>query len=745
VSILVPFVRVAAHVPSALLSLSFVLTAGVYAQEPEGAHSEKGTESSKQEVAKAEDKAGEELGETVIIATRYPESTFDVPLSVTVVDKQEILEHNARTAAEALRYKAGIWIQKTGHLGGAPVLRGFMGNQVLYMFDGIRRNTAGLFAGPNSFLQNIDALDIDRIEVVRGPGSVLYGSDAIGGVINVISNEKPLFSDEPTFGGSFFSRYASVDREMSSRLEGYFSDQNLYAFVGSTYRDISDLKGGRGIGVQSPSGWREKNLDAQINYRLDSDSTMELFLQDFSRPVGFRYDRPNWVQSNDRQLIGARYKTRDLGFMDDLEVTGYYHEQKSFIDEKFWDSDSTDETVGLDMQATSFPNDDLRLTYGVHFNRDDVVKSNPQKGTVDPDVQWDNPAVFMLSEWQATDDLRLDLGVRWDSFTLTSTAPQFGELDSALQDAITNGAFTLDDLELDETDMALTGGLGAVYSLTDHTNLFGHIGRAFRAPNKSDLLSFGQFSFGFGVPALNLKPESSLTYELGVRTEKDNFAGSVTAFYTEVKDAIISAPGTFNGSDFIDVDGNGNFDPGEGVFVKSNSPGTVTATGVELEGRQYFPEAWNSTLVGSNALSWYGNFSWIYGKDTGNDEPLDRAYPANALLGLRLDESRHPSESDYWIELETWLVRSFSRIPSSRLNKDGAFKNDPQDPGSGLLGGDGTVPGFGIVNLRGGRRLTKNATLYLGAENLTDRAYRVKDSRIDGAGMNFVIGLRVSF
>lgn len=685
------------------------------------------------------------LGETVVIATRHEENAFDVPRAVTVVDEQDMLERGSRTAAEGLRYKPGIWVQKTGHLGGAPVIRGFMGNRVIYMFDGIRRNTAGLFAGPNSFLQNIDALDIDRIEVVRGPGSVLYGSDAIGGVINVISNEKPIFSKNSLLGGRLYSRFATADNETSSRAEGYLSTSDFYAFVGGTYRDIGDLKAGGDIGTQSPSGWREQNFDAQMNFRTGDQSSVELFMQDFSRPIGYRYDRPNWKQSNDRQLFGARFRAQEVGFMDSFEATGYYHDQEGFIDEKFWDSDSDEETVGFDLQATSFVGDDVRLVYGAHYNRDDVVKSNPQKGTEDPDVLWENPAVFVLSEWQASRKLRLDLGLRWDSFSLDSTAPEFAKLDSVLQDAINNGAFALSDLELNESDQALTGGVGAVYSLTPETNLVAHIGRAFRAPNKGDLLSFGQFSFGFGVPATTLRPESSMSYELGLRRQTGDFAGGMTAFYTEIDDAIVSAPGTFNGSDFVDVNGNTVKDPGEDVFKKTNSDGTVRALGVEFEARQYFSRGWNEKLVGDNALSWFGNASWITGEDTGSGEPLDRAYPANALVGLRLDDSRISALNGWWVELETWLVRKFDRIPSARRAKDPAFKNDPQDSSSGLIGGNGDLPGFGIVNLRGGMRLTKGVTLFVGAENLTNKGYRVKDSRIDAPGLNFIIGLNVTF
>ncbi|MBV1928710.1 MAG: TonB-dependent receptor, partial [Gammaproteobacteria bacterium] len=586
---------------------------------------------------------------------------------------------------------------------------------------------------------------IDRIEVVHGPGSVLYGSDAIGGVINVLTNEDPHFSAEPEVGGRFYSRFASADRETSSRLEGFYSDSDIYAFVGGTYRHFSDLEGGRGIGTQSPGGWRENNVDGQVNFKLDEDSQIEVFVQDYSRSNSTRFDKPTKVREADRTLVGVRYETHDLGQIDDLEVTAYYHNQKSYTHDTFSDSNTQDETIGFDLQATSTPTEDWLITYGFHAHRDKLDANDPKKGTSTPDVEWLNPALYALNEVDVTERLRLDFGVRWDSFNLQSDAPPSDKIDSNIQEAIDSGALTLEDLELDDTDQAFTGGVGATYKLTNETNLVGHIGRSFRAPGRSDQLRFGQFSYGFGVPTTDINPESSITYELGLRHQTDDFAGSITGFYTEIEDAIVTEQGTFNGSDFIDVNSNGIHDSGEQVYVKGNSTGTVRAAGIDTEIRGWVPDSWTRSLIGSAALSYYGNFSYIYGKDSGSGEPLERGYPANALVGIRLDETRSEEDSRWWVEMESWLVNNYDRIPSNRRTSDPAYKNDPQDSGSGLIGGDGSLPSFAVFNVRGGRKINDDITLNVGVENLTDRAYRVKDSRIDAAGINLMVGLEISF
>ncbi|RME86640.1 MAG: TonB-dependent receptor [Planctomycetota bacterium] len=687
-------------------------------------------------------KEGERI---VIIGSRTEEKIFESPRKIILVDKDEIREKNPRTAAEALRGKPGIWVQKTGHLGGAPIIRGFMGNRVIYLFDGIRRNTAGIFKGPNSFLQNIDALDIDRIEVIEGPGSVLYGSDAIGGVINVITNEKPRFSKSGyLWGGRLFSRYASVDREKSNRIEGFGATSNVYIFAGGTYRNIDDLQGGRGRGVQYPSSWRERDWDTQLDWKINKHHLLEVFYQDFFRPKGRRYDRINWKQANDRQLVGIQLKSKKVGIFERFKVLGYFHNQRDFIDEKFWDSRKHDKTWGTEVQGESrLLHNKLRLIYGAHFHWDHLTKSNPQKGTEDPEVDWYNPALFLLAVYEIGMNLRVDLGIRWDLFQLKSDAPAFNRLDSNIQNAINNGSFSLSDLELNETTNSVTGGFGLAYYLTDELNLFFHFGRALRAANKSDMLSFGQFTFGFNVPAGKLDPESAFTYEFGLKADSDNFGGSATFFYTELEDAIISRPGTFNGKDFVDVNGNNVKDNGENVYVNQNADKKIVAYGVELGGYYYLPPSWLAKLLGFGVWKIYGNFSWIYGKDHQFNEPLDRAYPANGTIGIRLENSRNPKEKKYWLAFEVQMVRHFSRFPSTRINSDPAVFADPQNKGSGFLRSDHSIPGYTIYSLFGGFRPHPRVNVSMGVTNLTDKLYRVKDSRIDAPGLSFVFSIEI--
>src|SRR5712692_3597303 len=133
--------------------------------------------------------------ETVITATRIPTPPYEQPRAMTVVTEDDLAHRPARTTPEALAEQDRVLLQKTNHGGGAPIIRGLYGQQILLLEDGVRLNNATVRSSPNQFLNTVDPFVIEQLEVVRGPGSVLYGSDALGGVINVLSF-RPRFSEE---------------------------------------------------------------------------------------------------------------------------------------------------------------------------------------------------------------------------------------------------------------------------------------------------------------------------------------------------------------------------------------------------------------------------------------------------------------------------------------------------------------------------------------------------------------------
>ncbi|MFQ6043997.1 MAG: TonB-dependent receptor plug domain-containing protein, partial [Candidatus Poribacteria bacterium] len=232
------------------------------------------------------------LEEITVTGARIEKELFDTPVGMNVIDQRKLLNEQPRAAAEALRDEPGLWVQKTGHIGGAPIIRGLMAKQILLMVDGVRYNNLNSFGGPNSWMNTIDASEIERVEVIRGPGSVLYGTDALGGVINVITKRNRQFSEEFQVRPRLFTRYGSVDRSSTGRLELFGSSKRFNFLLGGTLKNVEDLRGGRGIGLQVPSNWKEGNFDLRGAVKLSEGHFLDLSYQNFHRYDVTRFDRP---------------------------------------------------------------------------------------------------------------------------------------------------------------------------------------------------------------------------------------------------------------------------------------------------------------------------------------------------------------------------------------------------------------------------------------------------------------------
>ena len=203
------------------------------------------------------------LNEVVIMANRSANQEFQTPNSIKVLNKKYFKDYAPRTAPEALIGINGVFVQKTNHGGGSPFVRGLTGNQTLLLVDGIRLNNSTFRYGPNQYFNTIDPFSIEKIEVLKGAGSVQYGSDALGGTIQV-------FTAEPEFGDklkiNLLGRIATQGMEQTTRGEVNYGGEKLAISGSFGYRNFGDLVGGKLTGHQSPSGYDEQmsNLKAKL-------------------------------------------------------------------------------------------------------------------------------------------------------------------------------------------------------------------------------------------------------------------------------------------------------------------------------------------------------------------------------------------------------------------------------------------------------------------------------------------------
>ena len=228
------------------------------------------------------------LDEVVVTGKRAPESSFKSDRSISTVDSKKLTEQNPRTTPEALWDAPGVFVQHTNMGGGSPILRGMVGPQVLILVDGVRFSNAVYRTGPVQYLNLIDPLSIDRIEVLRGPGSVLYGSDAMGGVIQVFTQEAGDFRKSEGFDGDCAALMSYSTANKGRTLHG---DVDLgyggFAMLGGvSYKIFDNLQAGHSFHAQPFSGYDNISAIGKMTYRFSNG-----FFSDWRISAGYLISR----------------------------------------------------------------------------------------------------------------------------------------------------------------------------------------------------------------------------------------------------------------------------------------------------------------------------------------------------------------------------------------------------------------------------------------------------------------------
>ena len=642
----------------------------------------------------------------VITARRVETDEFKSPEAISVVSKTVLRQESPRSTPEALEGITGVFMQKTNHGGGSPFIRGLTGNQNLMMIDGIRLNNATFRYGPNQYLNTIDPLTIGSIEVVRGSGSVLYGSDALGGVVQVLTKNPSFSKNGFDIGGDVYTKFMSQDMEKTGRAQVNASNEKLAFSGGFTYNDFGDIYGGDTTGKQSPTGYKHYAADAKLRMKLTANS--ELIL-------AYNYDRQDDVARYDkvianyekyhfdpqiRQLGYARLKTEtDNKWMKQIRITASFNQSdETRIKQKEGSVKVNNEhdqvnTYGTGVEINSYPISIWKFTSGVEYYFDKIASSiteteaglSSEKRGHYPDGATSSSLAVYTSHTIDVKKFSFIVGGRFNAFKMKAEDEVFGNVDVQ--------------------PSALVGSASVMYSISENYHLIASAYSAFRAPNLNDLSSFGTFNYGIEVPNTNLKPEKSINTEIGFKTRFDRFSGSFFLYRTQLTNLIDRVESTWQGQDSID---------GEKVYTKENFS-RAYIQGFEAE-VQYEFISW---------LSAYGNITYTYGQNETLDEPLRRIPPLNSRLGLYYNCTR-----GFWSRLE-WL----SATKQNRLSS--GDKKDSRIP-------EGGTPAWNVLNLRFGWGW-KWLGISTGVNNIFDEDYRTHGSGINSYGRSFWLALRVSF
>ena len=647
---------------------------------------------------------------------RSGRSLFDDPRHVTIVDAAQLRSRQPVDMIDALERETGVLLQRTGAGQVSPFLRGLTGPQTLLLIDGVRMTNSTFRFGPNQNFGAIDPAMIERIEIVRGPQSVLFGSDAIGGVINVVTRGAARPFSQYT-GGEFTTRFRSADAASYSRVSVEGSGNSLALFAGGSYTNVRDLDRGGNLGRQPLTNYSQYAGDVKISYLLSDQQLLTVSLQHVEQQDVPRSDRfPAEVRLFDPQQRDLGYirwqGNAENGLFDTFMMTASFHRQKTQTIRRRPPTSGTEDRQRFDVETTGlnlvFSKDFCaigNLTYGTDWYHDDVGAraervdlasgaSTPRTPEFPPDSYYERLGVFLQWDVLLTDRLSAVTGVRYSTIDAGATVTDFDTTPLPGGPPIVTGT-----THISPSFQDWTASVGLVYEVTPQVHLVGSVAEGFRAPSLDDSVVFSDNVFGDNVdlPTTGLEPETSINYEVGVKVQRDRLTAEAYYFWTEIEGLIDRVPiGTSGGTTYN---------------IRRNVD-EARVQGLELAGQFLLSCDW--TL--------YGNLAYQLGQNVTDAEPLRRIPPTQGTLGIRwLDPCNGNS-----IDLYTWLVARQDRLSPGDIA-------DPRIP----VGG---TPGYATLSLRAGTSLSENQRLTLWLENLTDTAYRVHGSGVDGRGFSANLG-----
>mgnify|MGYP000232194575 CR=1 FL=1 len=689
------------------------------------------------------------LEDMVVVATKSESRLADIPYTAYQITPEEMkLRLQPQIYPETFERIPGMMLQKTGRGMTSPFMRGFTSQRVVLLTDGIRFNNPIFREGPNQFWSLVDTFFFDNTEVLMGPASVLYGSDAIGGVVNAKSSPLPRGKDAAGlqwFGGEGIFRYSSAERSFSEHINSAFGYDDEWSMrLGLTRQDFGELR--TGDSQDNPeTNYEQWGANIRFRYWLDEDNTIYAGFDQFDQDdvnrthrtdehVDFRgtYNKngtepkdDSRTFDHDRRQFFVRYEKRNgSGWLEEMDIAAYWQYLEVNLDRirrnRPSEPDASDRSNFREISKSKIDSfgTNLRLqtpsnfgtwTYGIDYRhdisdtrQDDVAgptHSNPGQvtpqiqGKVADDATYDLLGLYLQNEKDITERFGTIAGIRYTYAALDADSVNFSGTERGL----------------DGNWDGFTGNLRLNYRALqgNRLNFFTGVSQGFRAPNFSDATRDGEFGGGTEVPTAGLDAERFTTLELGAKSNSKMGRLLASYFYTHFEDRI----GRFNKN---------------GTPTKRNIDNGYVH-GFETKAEIFINEEW--TL--------FGGMSWQEGREQSFvnlnttrkeiDSPVSRLLPLNGHVGVRWEPEPYP----VWLELNVQMADDQDKY-TQREENDNRFPT-------------GGTPGYTVYNIRGGWQVTKNLDLVLAVENLTDKKYRIHGSGVNEPGINVITTACLTF
>lgn len=705
------------------------------------------------------------VDDVVVSAVKWKQKNTEVAMKISSISSKDVLLQNPQTAADMLSSSGEVFVQKSQQGGGSPMIRGFSTNRLLYSVDGVRMNTAIFRSGNLQNVISIDALSTENAEILFGPGSVIYGSDAIGGVMS-FTTLQTKFSEtkKPNVKGSVVVRYASVNNEITGHFDVNVGFKKWALLSSLSYSKFGDLKmGSHGPDeylrnyyveridsvdvikenddplIQKPTAYSQINMMQKVSYKPTEYLRFDYgFHYSESSNYG-RYDRhirtrnglprsarwdygPQiWMMNN----LAIEYSKANVIF-DQMRITlAHQYFKESRIDRNFnKESESTNTekvfAYSVNLDFIKKIKERHQVVYGFEFVNDVVHSFGEEKDISTGEViagpsrypfaGWATAAAYINYQFKVSEKVNLQGGLRYSHF--------FVDADFSNNQSFYN----LPETSATLNDGALTGSVGMIYSPAKSTKIMANFSTGFRAPNIDDMGKiFDSEPGSVVVPNTNLKSEYVYNGEIGIsQVIKDIVKIDFTAYYTYLQNALVRRDFTLNGQDSIMYLG-----------TLSQVQAIQNAANANVFGAQIAIE-----LKLPKGFSLNGTFNYQKGVeelDSGEQSASRHAAPMFGAAHLKYKYQA------LYLDIYTQFSGGvkFEDLPVGEQSKDYIYAIDEN--------GNPYSPAWATLNFKAQYQVVKWFGVSAGIENILDSRYKTYSSGIAAPGRNFILSVRACF
>lgn len=704
-----------------------------------------------------------QLEEVVLSVAKFQQNKKDIPHKTLSLSKEDVVFSNPQTSADLLESSGQVYVQKSQLGGGSPMVRGFSTNRLLITVDGVRMNTA-IFRGGN--VQNvisIDPLAVQRTEVILGPGSVVYGSDAIGGVMNFFTLS-PEFSykKDVKVAGNAYVRHSTANNEKTGHFDFSFGKKKWAFLTSVSYSDFDDLRmGSHGPDeylresyvvqrngqdvtvpnedprVQKPTGYNQISLLEKIRFQPNQEWDFKLGLIYSTTSDYPRYDRLFRKRNGDFRSAEWYYGPQrwlQTNFQINKKGKGsWYNEAKMALAYQFFEESRNDrdyqgvilyenlEQVGawsanLDLEKDFSEN---KFFYGLEYVLNQVNSEGVETNILDdgrsvgasryPDgSSWQSMAAYGTFQWRLNPDLALQTGARYNYILLKAD----------FDDPFYDFPFSEADLQTG----SLTGSAGLNWQQNYILNWKLNFSTAFRSPNVDDIGKIFDSSPGMVVvPNPNLKPEYAYNSELGLELDFDEvLVLDLTGYYTHLDNALVRRDYELDGQTMTEYQG-------ELSRIQAiQNTARAFVYGFEAGARFQFSKRMNLT----------SQISITEGKEEQSDGTEAALRHAAPIFGnLHLVWENEILKMDLYADYNGEF--SYDELAPTERDKPYLYAIDEE--------GNPYSPEWYTLNFTAQYQVTRSWLATASLENFTDQRYRTYSSGITAAGRNLILALRYSF